>query len=151
MELATIAHQYLTRFKGRYGSSTTVDQWSALNAILGCRTGQYGEMTLSCKDCEWQSRCYMSCGHRACNQCQNHCATDWLARQERKLLPVEYFMVTFTLPYELRAITKANQKKMYALLFQCAVSTVKDFGLNEKGLTAQLAMTAIFTYSYPTA
>ncbi|MCP5011502.1 MAG: transposase, partial [Aestuariibacter sp.] len=64
-------------------------------------------------------------------------------RQQAKLLPVEYFMVTFTLPYELRALAKANQKKIYTLLFQCAVSTLKSFGLNDKALAAQLAMTAV--------
>jgi hypothetical protein len=143
MELATITQQYLARFKARHGSSTTTDQWSALNAILGCRTGQYGQMSLSCKACENQSTRYLSCGHRACNQCQNHSTTQWLARQERKLLPVEYFMVTFTLPCELRALAKANQKLIYSLLFQCAVSTLKDFGINEKGLAAELAMTVI--------
>lgn len=143
MEFAAITRQYLARFKTRHGASITTDQWSALNAILGCRTGQYGQISLSCRACEAQSSRHLSCGHRACNQCQNHCTTQWLARQERKLLPVEYFMVTFTLPYELRSLTKANQKLMYTLLFQCAVSTLKDFGFNKKGLAAELAMTVI--------
>jgi len=143
MELATIAQHYLPRFKTRHGSSTTQAQWSALNAILGCRTEQYGQMTLACTACAEQNRRYRSCGHRACNQCQHHCATQWLDRQRKKLLPVEYFMVTFTLPVELRALANANQKPMYALLFECAVSTLKDFGMNEKGFNAELAMTAI--------
>jgi hypothetical protein len=143
MELATIAQHYLSRFKTRHGAWTTQAQWSALNAILGCRTEQYGQMTLSCNACTWQSSRYRSCGHRACHQCQHHCTTQWLERQKGKLLPVEYFMVTFTLPFELRALAKANQKQLYALLFECAVSTLKDFGINEKGLNAELAMTAI--------
>ena len=40
MELATIAHNYLDRFKSSHGKSASADQWSALNAILGCRTEQ---------------------------------------------------------------------------------------------------------------
>jgi hypothetical protein len=143
MELATISHDYLDRFKDSHGKSATADQWSALNAILGCRTAQYGELYLSCKDCHWQSRQHRSCGHRSCNRCQNHCTTQWLERQTRKLLPVEYFMVTFTLPAELRALAKINQREMYALLFECAVATLKIFGLNEKGLAAELAMTGV--------
>jgi hypothetical protein len=143
MELASIADHYLDRFKGGHGATTTPDQWSALNAILGCRTAQYGELMLSCPACAWHSTHPRSCGHRSCNRCQNHCATQWLARQERKLLPVQYFMVTFTLPYELRALGKAHQRVMYALLFECAVATVKDFGMNDKGLAAELAMTAV--------
>lgn len=143
MNVATIAHDYLDRFKAKHRYTTSPDQWSALNAILGCRTAQYGQVHLSCSACPGQSRCYQSCGHRSCNRCQNHSTTQWMDRQVTKLLPVEYFMVTFTLPYELRALAKANQKLIYALLFDCAVSTIKTFGLNDKHLAAELAMTAV--------
>jgi hypothetical protein len=143
MDFASIAAHYLDRFKTAYGGSASVAEWSALNAILGCRTEQYGQMQLSCQSCEWQTNRYLSCGHRSCNQCQNHSTTEWLERQMAKLLPVEYFMVTFTLPFELRALAKANQKTIYSLLFQCAVSTLKDFGLNDKAFAAELAMTAV--------
>lgn len=142
-ELATVAHEYLNRFKAHYGATISDDQWSALNAILGCRSGQYGEVQVACHACTQQNTYPQSCGHRACNQCQHHCTTQWLERQEKKLLPVDYFMVTFTLPYELRSIAKANPKTLYALLFQCAVSTLKDFGMNEVKFAAELAMTAV--------
>lgn len=121
MELSSIAHDYLPAYKARYGHSTSAEQWSALNAILGCRTEQYGQIYLSCSDCSGASMRYQSCGHRSCNQCQNHSTNQWLDRQISKLLPVEYFMVTFTLPYELRALAKSNQKQVYSLLFECAV------------------------------
>ena len=143
MDFASIAARYLDRFKAGHGRTAPVDEYSALNAILGCRTEQYGQMQLSCQSCTWKTDRYLSCGHRSCNQCQNHCTTEWLERQQAKLLPVEYFMVTFTLPYELRALAKANQAKIYTLLFQCAVSTLKSFGLNDKALAAELAMTAV--------
>lgn len=143
MDVATIAHHYLSRFKVQHGHSITSEQWSALNAMMGCRTAQYGQIHLSCNACAWQSVCYQSCGHRSCNRCQNHNTTQWLERQITKLLPVDYFMVTFTLPYELRALAKANQKRMYSLLFECAVSTLQDFGVNDKAFAAELAMTVI--------
>ena len=129
MLFAHIAARYLARYKMTRGRSASADQWSALNAILGCRTEQYGQMQLSCQSCHWQTDRYLSCGHRGCNQCQNHCTTQWLERQTAKWLPVDYYMVTFTLPFELRVLAKANQKVIYALMFQCAVSTLKSFGL----------------------
>lgn len=143
MKLADIFQHYLPAFKARYGHTTTTDQWSALNAILGCRTGQYGHLMLSCQGCHQPALRYQSCGHRACNQCQHHSASQWLARQQCKLLPVDYFMATFTLPRELRALAKANPKPLYSMLFDCAVSTLKDFGLNKKSFAAELAMTAV--------
>ena len=88
MDFSAIAERYLDRFKNRHGSCTLVNKWSALNAILGCRTEQYGQMQLSCDACSWQTNRYLSCGHRSCHQCQNHCATEWLQRQSAKLLPV---------------------------------------------------------------
>jgi hypothetical protein len=47
------------------------------------------------------------------------------------------------LPFELRALAKANQTRVYSLLFDCAVSTLKCFGVNDKHLAAKLAMTTI--------
>jgi hypothetical protein len=143
MDVATVAHHYIDRFKTRHGASTTSDQWSALNAIMGCRTAQYAPMYIACPGCDWHSTRYQSCGHRSCNRCQNHSTGQWLDRQTTKLLPVEYFMVTFTLPYELRALAKANQKQLYSLLFDCAVATLKDFGRNDKAFAAEMAMTAV--------
>jgi len=143
LTLATIFSRYRSRHLAHYGATTTPNQWSALNAILGCRTGQYGEVGLSCRTCPWTITCQRSCGHRACNQCQYPSTAQWLERQARKLLPVNYFMVTFTLPRELRQLAKTHQKIIYPLLFQSAVTTLKTFGLNEKGLNAELGMTAI--------
>jgi hypothetical protein len=121
----------------------TPDQRSALNAVLGCRTAQYGEILLDCPSCHEQQTRFHSCGHRSCHRCQNHDTTRWLERQSQKLLPVEYFMVTFTLPYELRALAWQHQAQVYGILFQCAVSTLQDFGANDKKLGAQMGMTAV--------
>ena len=52
-------------------------------------------------------------------------------------------MATFTLPYELRALARGHQKTIYNLLFACAASTLKDFGLNPKHLGADIGITAV--------
>lgn len=142
-DMASIISRYMGRYKVHHGSHTTPDQWSALNAITGCRTEQYGRIHLSCNACAHHSTYFQSCGHRSCNRCQNHNTTQWLDRQITKLLPVEYFMVTFTLPCELRALAYNNQRVIYALLFECAVATLTEFGVNDKALAAELAMTAV--------
>jgi hypothetical protein len=143
MMLATLVNDYLTRYKTRYGTHTSSDQWSALNAILGCRSGQYGELLLACQSCPHTDRQPRSCGHRSCNACQHYSTQQWLERQHAKLLPVDYFMVTFTLPFELRAVARRHQTVVYGLLLQCATSIVKTFGLNDKTLAAELGMTAV--------
>ena len=52
-------------------------------------------------------------------------------------------MVTFTIPFELRTLARHNQKTFYTMRFKCAVSTLRTFGLNDKKLGAELAMTAV--------
>ena len=93
--------------------------------------------------CDVETVRFHSCGHRSCPRCQNHDTTLWLERQQQKLLPVDYFMVTFTLPYELRDWVWRNQKQLYALMIQCAVSTLKTFGVNEKKLGGDLGLTTV--------
>ena len=143
MQLASLVHQYLVAFKAQYTAQLLPSHRSAIGAILRCRTPDSGQMLLACTDCGEQLRRPRSCGHRSCPQCQNHEASQWLDRQQAKLLPVEYFMVTFTLPYELRALAWRHQTTLYQLLFATAVSTLKDFGLNSKQRGADLGMTAI--------
>ena len=53
-------------------------------------------------------------------------------------------MVTFTLPYELRMLAWNNQAIVYTILFDCAASTLKDFGLNPNNLGAEIGMTGVF-------
>lgn len=143
IELSSIITDYLDRFKHQYGGQTRDDQWSAINAITGCRTQQYAQMTFACDACPYKIQKHRSCGHRACNQCQYSATSDWLERQENKLLPVNYYMVTFTLPKPLRASAKENPRVVYNLLFKCAVETLKAFARNKKGFHAELAMTAV--------
>ena len=143
MQLASILHQYNDAFQAKYGSQLLPSHLRAIHAIRQCRTPEVGELFVQCPDCghaTWRPR---SCGHRSCPQCQNHEASLWLDRQQAKLLPVDYFMATFTLPYELRSMAWDNQTIVYNLLFACVSSTLKDFGLNPKNLGANIGMTAI--------
>jgi hypothetical protein len=143
MELQTIILRYRDRFLAREGHRLTVDQHSALNAIAGCRQGQYGDLLLHCQACHQPAEIPRSCGHRACNQCQSHSTQAWLDRQRQKQLPVTYYLATFTLPFELRALAKAHPKTVYHLLIQCAVATLKTFGLNKPGFEAELGLCAV--------
>jgi len=143
MELATIIHQYRTELEQRHGDRLLPGHRRAMDAMLRCRTAQSGQVRWECHECNQHRDHPLSCGHRSCPQCQNQEATRWLDRQRAKLLPVDYFMVTFTLPAQLRALAWRHQRVVYGLLFDCAVSTLKDFGLNPDKLNAELGMTAV--------
>jgi hypothetical protein len=143
MKISSIINQYQDRFITKYSNTVLPSHLKAINAICNCRTPAAGELYVGCPDCnhaEWKP---LSCGHRSCPQCQNHEASQWIDRQQKKLLPVPYFLITFTLPYELRSLVYYNQRLMFSLFFVCVASTLKDFGLNPKKLGAQIGMTMV--------
>ncbi len=141
MKLSSIIHQYYDLFMSKYDNTVLPGHLKALNAICTCRTPDSGELYVHCPDCNYSEWRPMSCGHRSCPQCQNHEASRWIDRQQGKLLPVRYFMVTFTLPYELRTLAFQHQKIVYSILFACVSGTLKGFGLNPKNLGAEIGMT----------
>lgn len=143
MQLASILNQYHDAFQAKYGSRLLPSHLGAIEAISRCRTPEAGQLLVQCTDCGHAAVRPLSCGHRSCPQCQNHETSLWLDRQQKKLLPIDYFMVTFTLPFELRFLAWDNQTLVYNLLFACASSTLKDFGLNPKNLGAHIGMTAV--------
>ena len=143
MDLAEIINEYYDPFMAKYGDSMLPGQFNALNSILRCRTPESGEVFVSCPKCDHMEWRPLSCGNRNCPKCQNHNTSQWIDRQQQKLLPVEYFMVTFTLPAELRTLAFLNQKAIYTLFFSCVASTLKDFGLNPKHLGAEIGMTMV--------
>jgi hypothetical protein len=135
--------RYAQPFFKQYGHRLSDAHRHALSAIRRCRTEHYGQMTLQCPACEHSDIRYHSCGHRSCPRCQNHDNTRWLERQQAKLLPVDYFMVTFTLPAECRSVAWKNQKAMYAMLFDTAVGTCRDFARSDKHLQGDIGLTAV--------
>ncbi len=52
-------------------------------------------------------------------------------------------MVTFTLPFQLRALTRRFSEHIFPLFFLCVADVLKDFGLNPKNLGAEIGMTMV--------
>ena len=93
-------------------------------------------MLAVCVACGEQQSVPHSCGHRSCPHCQHHESQVWLDRQLKSLVPATYFMVTFTLPSELRKLAWSHQRVVYALLMQCAWDTLNTFSQNDAKLGA---------------
>ena len=58
----------------------------------------------------------------------------WIEGQPQALLPGTYFLITFTLPQELRALVGSHQRLVYGLLMQCAWDTLAQFSRNHRQL-----------------
>jgi len=143
IRLAEVAEAFLPDLEAHYGDRLLPGHRAALSAIGRCRTEESGTAAIHCHDCGHDDSFPLSCGHRACPQCQNEAVEHWLERQRAKLLPVDYYLVTFTLPAQLRALVYANQRNAYDLLIKLAWQTLSEFGLNDKTLQGRLGATAV--------
>lgn len=109
------------------------EQRRAVAAILSCRTAQRGGHLYRCGPCAKREFAYHSCHHRACPNCGALKAADWLAQRQQSLLPVPYFLLTFTVPEELRGLFKAEPKFFYDLLFSVSAQALRDVALSKLG------------------
>ena len=141
--MKSIIDQYQDKLESKYADKLLPSHFKTLNAITNCRTSEAGQLYVYCPECSHTELKPLSCGNRNCPICQNHETSQWIDRQIKKLLPVLYFMVTFTLPYELRSLTWHHQRKVYTIFFASVSSTLKDFGLNDKHLGVQIGMTMV--------
>lgn len=120
----------------RYAQRLLPSQLQALAAMKRCRTRFAPRMLAQCAACGEQRSVPHSCGHRACPHCQHHDSEVWLRRQLQSLVPATYFLITFTLPAELRGLTWSHQRVVYALMMQCAWDTLNTFSHNDSKLGA---------------
>jgi hypothetical protein len=73
-----------------------------------------------------------SCGNRHCPTCQQDKTRAWLERQLDRLLPCPYFLITFTLPAELRALARSHQRVVYAALFEASSEALRGLAADPK-------------------
>ena len=101
-----------------------MEQRKALQAILQCRTPAMGGLRYACSFGQTH-HAFHSCNHRLCPQCGGADTAQWVEKQLGKLLPVPYFMVTFTLAEQLRAVMLGNRVAM-ELFFKCSSQALSE-------------------------
>lgn len=141
-------HELLRRFAPdyleRFGTAMPQRQRAVLETILRCRTAALGGQLFGCPDCQKFRYLYHSCNDRHCPRCGQADADAWLARQQaRLLLPVPYFLLTFTLPDYLRTWVRSHPKLGYDLLFAASAQALQDLARDPKRLGAQLGMLGV--------
>lgn len=108
-----------------------------------CRTQYSPVMKSHCDDCGHDDYIPHSCGHRSCPHCQHHESQQWIERQCEKQVPADYFLITFTLPRQLRALAWQNQRVIYNLMFKCTWDTLNSFSQTDKNLQGTPGVIAV--------
>ena len=146
--LSSIIETFEAAFLAQYRDSILPSHRQALSAMKDCRTSASPRMLAQCPACESQVFVPHSCGHRHCPHCQHHESQQWLERQLQKQVPAAYFLLTFTLPQELRALAWRHQRTLYTLMTRCSWETVRMFSHNDQQLQGMPgAITVLHTHS----
>lgn len=143
MNLADVVRRHGPAYLRKYGERMPRSHHRALDAILRCHTAAQGGSLYACDHCGTRRFAYHRCGHRACNQCGQTQSQQWLSEQTARLLPVGYFLVTFTVPQALRAIFRSHQRLCYDLLFSQSAGTLQDVAQQQRYLGGDLGMLGV--------
>jgi hypothetical protein len=135
--VARIFRDWLPRYKAHLNH----EQQQAVNAICKCRTPAMGHGSLYlCPDCRQKHFAWHSCGNRNCPQCGCDKVAQWLEKRQDEMLPVNYYMVTFTLPHEFNYQCKVNSKEMFNAFFKSSSEALKQVADYKNILNGNIGM-----------
>jgi hypothetical protein len=144
VELADIFRRYGPDYIDRFGHRMLPSHRRAIDDVVACRTEQMGGHLYCCEnpDCEQIVYAYHSCGNRSCPKCGQDKTQRWLEKQHHLLLPTYYFLLTFTLPCQLQAVARSNQKLIYNLLFKSSAQALKNLAKDSRFVGGDIGMMA---------
>jgi hypothetical protein len=110
-----------------------------------CHTIGLGVHTYQCDkaSCQYVHHQYHCCGDRHCPNCGGAKRDQWIDDRMCELLPVKYFHVVFTLPFEFNSLVMGNRTMLLNQLFKSAHYTLLKLGQDDKWLGAKLGIVSI--------
>ena len=141
--MASIIERFEADFFAQYHSAILPSQRQALQAMKRCRSSVGVLMLAQCTACNEQRFVPHSCGHRNCPHCQHFESQRWIERQTGRLVAGSYFLITFTLPAELRGLAWGRQRTVYDQMMQCAWETLRTFSQNHRQLQGSPGAVAV--------
>jgi len=141
--IGDIFRRYGPAYRAQFGDQLSTEQVQAMHAIEQCRTEALGGHVYTCEACAITRYSYHSCRNRHCPRCQHDATQTWLAQQQTLLLPVPYFLVTFTLPAGLRAVARRQPRTLYTLLFRASAAALQQLAQDPRFLGGQIGMLGV--------
>jgi hypothetical protein len=148
LEVADIVRLHADAYLRQHGSSLSSAQKRAFRDISACRTPSLGGHVYLCGHCQEKVFSYHSCRNRSCPKCHQAQTLRWLDQQRRRLPNCPYFLVTFTLPAELRPLARSHPRKIYGLLMKAAAAALQKLADDPRFLGARLgALSVLHTWT----
>jgi len=141
--LAEIFRLHGPAYRQEFAARLLPSQAAAMLDIERCRTPYFGGHLWWCRRCERTLYSYHSCGNRHCPGCQQDHGERWWESQRSLLLPCPHYLLTLTVPCELRALAYAHQKKVYHILLRAAVESLQQLADDPRYVGGQIAAIAV--------
>lgn len=141
--LADIIRRHGSAYVQQFGSRMPPGHRPVLRNLARCRTHEAGGQLWHCPKCGQTHTACHSCGNRHCPTCGGDDARLWLDRQLALQLPVPYFLVTCTVPEELRQPIASKPQEGLSLLFQSSSTALVDLCRNPQWFGAIPGMTGM--------
>lgn len=143
IELADIFRRYGNAYRQKYAARMPSGHLKRMRAIEQCRTEVLGGQVYRCPDCDQEQYNYHSCRNRHCPKCQNENAQLWLEKQQSLLLPVPYFLLTFTLPASFNEAARSHQVLVYDLIFKASAAATQQLARDPRFIGGQIGMVGV--------
>jgi hypothetical protein len=143
LEVADILRQAGPAYREAYGARLLPSHRRVMRDLEQCRTPARGGHVRRCDHCDALHYHYHSCRNRHCPKCHAEQTRRWLDAQRARLLPCAYYLLTFTLPAELRPLARSHQKQVYAILLRCAAAALLKLAADPRFLGASPGILAV--------
>jgi Putative transposase/Transposase zinc-binding domain len=131
---STFGPEYLQH----YSSAMPNTHRKVIDAIMTCRTEACGIAFYQCDSCAGPQQFFVSCGNRHCPTCQYNKTQQWLQSQIQRQLPGHHFLITFTVPQQLRSFIRQHQRLGYSALFKASSAAIKKLAEDPKHIGGDL-------------
>jgi hypothetical protein len=143
IDLADVVRRFGPAYRAQYGPGMMPSQKKALADIVACCTSELGGRLYRCDDCDESFWRYHCCRNRACPKCHGRQTQQWLQQREAELLPCDYFHAVVTVPAQMHAAFRRQQKLLYGLLMQVAAQAVLELCAHKRHLGALPGILAV--------
>lgn len=143
VEVADVFRRFGPSYIDAFGARMLPSHRRAVEDIAACRTQAMGGHLYECGGCGKRFHVYHGCRNRSCPACHTHQTAQWLEARAAELLPCPYYHVCVTIPPELHALFRANQKIAYGLLMKAAAESVLDLCRDKRYMGATPAVLAV--------
>ena len=147
IEVADAFRRFADGYLSLHGAAMPAWHRRAIADIMACRTATLGGHLWRCDRCSHEVFAYHSCKNRSCPKCHTRQTAQWLEARKAEMLPTGYFHVVVTVPQELRALLRANQRDGYGLLIRAAAEAIVELARDRRFVGGTVGVLAVHTWT----